>query len=545
MAKSTLLTFGLIKSEVEKYAKENVINDPSEAFLQFAMEKKLDIDRDEVVEATIDGSGDKGIDAIYIDEESDELRPIVYLIQAKYYRSEDKFDRSLEGDALLKMHHAIDNFILKSPKEIHSTNVFLLSKLRDIKALSNPRFEILFLSNSAQPNSDAKKEFEEFIKAQGHDFFRVEYVTLSDLAELITPATTRPINTKLKLSGAYFEWSFGEARVIVGRIHGRDLAELRRKEGGELFDRNVRGYLSRSNNVNKEILKTASDQIEGSRFFLLNNGVTIVCNNFTYLGVRESPEIEIAGVQIVNGGQTTNSIYEASQINELADSVYVLVKIIATDNPLLVERITESTNTQTNVRARDLRSNDIIQKTIERLLLNHGYYYESRKDKYKSNPAARGKRIDMEVAGQAYYAFRYKEPADTKNKKRQIFGALYNFIYHNDDPRLADDILLSFKALEWLRKSHSKYRDMYSFVKYAEFHSLTMLSECGVSSLDDLNIEKTETTYKKILDATALVVKEDLEKMDDTYSHRLLFIDPVTIGRIREAYLNNKQGRSK
>lgn len=535
--KPTILTFGLIRSEIDKYKKENNSGKDSSAFLEYVIEKLLELNRDEVLESIIDGSHDRGIDAIYIDEDSEE-RPVVYLFQSKYYQSEEKFDRSLEGDALHKMQHAIDSLILKAPQTIHDANDFLLSKLKDIRGLSNPRFQIIFCSNSAEPNSDVKKQFESYIKevSNGQDYFRVDYVTLQKLNELITPVTTKTINASLKLSGQYIDWSLGEARVVIGRISGREIAELCKREGRELFDRNVRGYFGRkSNAVNKEIYKTAVDSLEGSKFFFLNNGITMVCNGINYLAVKENPEIEVSNLQIVNGGQTTNAIYEAYISGALDDSVYVLVKIVATENRQLVERIAESTNTQTLVRTRDLRSNDQIQKTIERMLLNKGYFYETRPNKYKESPLARGKRIDMEVAAQAYYAFWNKKPADAKNKKKLLFGSLYEEVFKGDDIEIADNVLLAHLTLEWVRKLHPNFREKYTFIKYAEYHSIALLANFGIKSVSDLENKNSEKLYKLILRATAKIVAEENKKMSDQYSHRMLFIDPSTYGRISEA----------
>ena len=537
---TSILTFRLIKSEVEKYKLENNIENDSRAFLEFAIEKVLDINRDEILESVIDGSNDRGIDAIYVDEDSEE-RPVVYLFQSKYYQSEERFGRSFEGDALNKMQHAIDNLILKTPESIHDANEFLLSKLKDIKALSNPRFQIIFCSNSSEADSRVKKQFDEYIKgiSQGLDFFRFDFLTLAKLSELVTPVTSKKINETLKLSGQYFDWSLGEARVIVGRISGKEIAELCKKEGKELFERNVRGYFGRKKNiVNKGIYKTATDPIEGSRFFFLNNGITIVCNSVSYLAVRENPEIEITNLQIVNGGQTTNSIYEAYQAGVLDESVYVLLKIVATEKKELVEKIAESTNTQTNVNARDLRSNDQIQKTIERMLFNEGYYYETRKGKFREQPSAKGKRIDMEVATQAFYAFNFKKPADAKNKKRQLFGTLYEEIFSDEDKKIAENILTSYLTLDWVRKLHPKYRDKYTFVKYAEFHSLALLSLLEIKTAADLEKEETQNLYELILKATAEIVDEEIKKLGDRYSHRMLFIDPATYGRISEAIVD-------
>lgn len=532
----TILTFRLIKSEVDKYGSENKINLESRMFLEYVMEKTLELNRDEIVDSIVDGSNDRGIDAVYIDEDSED-RPVVYLFQSKYYQSEEKFGRSLAGDALNKMQHAIDNLILKSPEDIHDANEFLLGKIRDVRALSNPRYQIIFCSNSSEPDSSVKKQFDSYLKGIniGQDFFRVDYITLQRLNDLITPATSKSINATLKLSGQYFDWSLGEARVVVGRIPGREIAELCKKEGKYLFDRNVRDYFGRKTNiVNKEIYKSATDPIEGSRFFFLNNGITMICSGITYLPKKENPEIEVTNLQIVNGGQTTNSIYEAEQVGLLDDSVYVLIKIVATGNKGLVEKIAESTNTQTNVKTRDLRSNDQIQKMIEKMLMNEGYFYETRKNKYKNLPSAKGKRIDMEIAAQAHYAFNLNEPADAKNKKRQLFGSLYEEIFKINNKKIVEEILLAFLTLEWIRGLHLTYKDSFTFVKYAEFHSLALLGRFGVKKISDLEDKKTIKLYEEILKATSNIVKEENEELLERYSHRMLFIDQSTLGRISE-----------
>ena len=269
--------------------------------------------------------------------------------------------------------------------------------------------------------------------------------------------------------------------------------------------------------------------------FFFNNGITLVCKSVTFTPVDESPTIEIRGMQIVNGGQTSNALLEAHQTNVLPDSLYVLIKIIATEKQDLIEKITESTNSQTNVRARDLRSNDTVQKSVEKILFNSGYFYERRKNQFATNSAARGKKIDMEIAAQACYAFVHKKPADAKNKKGQLFGALYEEIFDRNDKKLAEDILLAFKAREWIRKSHVDTIDRFSFVRHAEFHSLAMLALCGISSIEDLERDSTQKLYERILEANAIVVAEESEKLKDRYSHRQLFIDPTTIGRIQEA----------
>ena len=101
-------------------------------------------------------------------------------------------------------------------------------------------------------------------------------------------------------------------------------------------------------------------------------------------------------------------------------------------------------------------------------------------------------------------------------------------------------MLFSFKALDWVRKQHSKYRDNHSFVKYAEFHSIAVLYHSGVRRLEDLDNPASKTKYDEILKATARIVKEDREESKEKYSHRILFINSVTLGRIQEAMTKRK-----
>lgn len=324
-------------------------------------------------------------------------------------------------------------------------------------------------------------------------------------------------------------------KVIIGRISGKELAKLREAEGEELFDKNVRGYLKLQNQVNKEIYKTASSNESASNFFFLNNGITIVCGRVSFFNVDESPDLEIHDLQVVNGGQTTNSIFEAYRNKTLSENTYLLIRIVETLDQELLDKITEATNTQTSVKSRDLHSNDDIQRTLENILKTKGYFYEARANKYKDNPLARGKRIDMLLAAQALYAFCHKMPADAKNKKRDLTGVLYFDIFN--ETTNPDDLILAYKTLEYVRKMHQNFINKFTFVKYAEFHSITMLGELGVKELSDLNKQSVKKKYRDILNAIKIVVDEEIQSKGDDYSHRALFINPASIGRIKEAYV--------
>ena len=49
-------------------------------------------------------------------------------------------------------------------------------------------------------------------------------------------------------------------------------------------------------------------------FMYLNNGVTILCENAEYAPNTRSPHVELINFQIINGGQTSHSIFEVYNI---------------------------------------------------------------------------------------------------------------------------------------------------------------------------------------------------------------------------------------
>lgn len=529
MSKGSLLDYRLIEEHVKKLMDEKKL-EKSKAFIELVLASRLQLDDFEVEDSIIDGSHDSGIDAIYIDD-NDGDRPVVYLFQSKYYQSEGKYDRSFEGNALDKMRTAINDLILDIPDDdAPYLNQKLKDKLNDISKLRNPYFRIVFISNSNHPDPRAIEKFTEYLDraSNGQDFFETEYLHLAELSKLLAPQKSKIINAEMKLDGTYMTVDTGIARTLIGRVSGLELAKLRGEYGFELFDKNVRGYLSRSNPVNKQIIQSATSS-DAYRFFFLNNGLTIVCSKYKYAPVKEGPLMELTDLQIVNGGQTTNSLFEAYQKGILKDDVNVLVRIIETTDEELLGKITESTNTQTLVNARDLRSNDLIQKKIESHMLQKGFYYEARTNKYKGEQPVE-KRIDAIKAAQAYYAYNYCKPADAKNKRRNLFGTLYPEIFN--DALDINVMLNSYLLFKEINRSTQRYKEEFSFASYSEFHTLAMMKMLGVEDVSDK--ERVAEAIALALSTTKQVVEEEIRDKGDSYSHRAFFIDPNTLGRIEQ-----------
>ena len=151
-------------------------------------------------------------------------------------------------------------------------------------------------------------------------------------------------------------------------LPGQVLANLYDTYGERLFEQNVRTFLQFRGKVNKGIRNTIVQQ--PSMFFAYNNGLSATCE-----AVETSPNngnriLKITNLQIVNGGQTTASIYTAWRGKDKADlkNIFVQVKLSVVESEKvndIVPKISEYANTQNKVNAADFFSNHPFHLRIE------------------------------------------------------------------------------------------------------------------------------------------------------------------------------------
>ena len=83
-------------------------------------------------------------------------------------------------------------------------------------------------------------------------------------------------------------------------------------------------------------------------YYFYNNGIVFICD--TAKNSPASNEIVLEGASVVNGCQTLNVLYNATQGGRLNESVCVLVRIIQISDYSERMRITECLNSQTPIR---------------------------------------------------------------------------------------------------------------------------------------------------------------------------------------------------
>ena len=144
------------------------------------------------------------------------------------------------------------------------------------------------------------------------------------------------------------------------------LADLYRDHGERLLEQNVRTFLQFRGKINKGIRNTIIN--EPSMFFSYNNGLSATAQEVE-TGGDDNRLLKVKNLQIVNGGQTTASIFTANK-KEKADlsKVYVQIKLSVIKPESIEEvvpRISMYSNTQNRVNAADFFSNHPFHRRIE------------------------------------------------------------------------------------------------------------------------------------------------------------------------------------
>jgi len=158
-------------------------------------------------------------------------------------------------------------------------------------------------------------------------------------------------------------------------IPGQLIRDLYLRFGPRLLEANVRTFLGTKKAVNKGIVETLRKEPE--HFLAFNNGLVLVCDEAAFeraddgnLGLSF-----LKGLQIVNGGQTTSSIYFASRDDKTIDLSHVMVpaKIIILKGSQddarerLISNVSRYANSQNAVKMSDLSANRPFHVQLEKL----------------------------------------------------------------------------------------------------------------------------------------------------------------------------------
>ncbi|MGL5780106.1 AIPR family protein [Cetobacterium sp.] len=155
-----------------------------------------------------------------------------------------------------------------------------------------------------------------------------------------------------------------EYNSYLAVIDGETICNIYGKLGQKVLSENVRTFLQFKGGVNKGIRNTIENKQE--YFFAYNNGITATATDVE-LNKDKTKITKIKNLQIVNGGQTTSSIYRSKlDLKKDVSSIYVQMKLSIIKNlekyPEFVQNISRYANTQNKVNESDFFSNHEFHK---------------------------------------------------------------------------------------------------------------------------------------------------------------------------------------
>lgn len=159
-------------------------------------------------------------------------------------------------------------------------------------------------------------------------------------------------------------------------VPGILLAKIYRDFGERLIERNVRSFLQ-VKGINKDIRKTIIK--EPHMFLAYNNGISATAEQIEFSngnGVQFPTIRLIKDLQIVNGGQTTASIYNVFQKEKDVDisKVYVQMKLTIIKDPEKIEEMVPTisfcANSQNKIQSDDFFSNRPFHRKMEQFSRN-------------------------------------------------------------------------------------------------------------------------------------------------------------------------------
>jgi hypothetical protein len=225
----------------------------------------------------------------------------------------------------------------------------------------------------------------------------------------------------LKVSDA-IETSSERWSSVTTLVQGSWLHGMFADHKEDLFSANVRDYLGsrRSDaNINNGIKETAL--AEPSDFAVYNNGVTALVLDYA-LGARSRTgrQLEITGISVVNGAQTTGSL--GSLKASPSEDLLVPVRFVKSSDEDLLGRIVKFNNLQNKVQAADFRSGDEIQNRLRAEFAQmDGVSYDGGRRGGSSDAIKRSRTaLASYTVGQVLTAF-HGDPVAAYDKKADIW----------------------------------------------------------------------------------------------------------------------------
>lgn len=445
MADNSEITLGqVLKDQKEAIAPEMSVADFFEVFCAEQASKEYELSYEEIQAGIVDGEHDGGIDSFYtfvdgecvgeevgfaLPKKSADLEVIIIQSKSTSGFSETPIDKMISSlRRLLSLQQDFDELTQYNSEVKSRADIFRKSYKRLASKFPSLKIKIIYACTKStlglHQNTQLKAQELVDIVEGLFDEADVKF-EFWGAKELLLLARTRPTQT-FELT---FDQSLNGSNGYVALVKLRKFYTFLLGGGSEirsdLFEANVRDYQG-STEVNQEISNTLENG-GSDDFWWFNNGVTILASR----AISGGSTITIENPQIVNGLQTSSEIGRFFSSIDIDDSRSVMVKVVASENEEVRDKIIKATNSQNQVPLSSLRATDKIQRDIEHHLKANGYFYDRRKNFYKNEGKPAAKIISIALMAQAVMTLFRGEPDNARARPSSLIkdDAVYTSIF--------------------------------------------------------------------------------------------------------------------
>lgn len=475
-----------IKTDIaQSYYVENFPNE-GQRFIAWYLRNIHNLDTYEAKDCITDGPGDKQIDAVYVDDQTE----TVYIIQGKYY-SGGTVDATPLREVLSSWTQIQD---LKHLQE--AANDHLQAKISDISDALAEGYEVSFeLITTSTLTDGAKKDLELFqntlsaSESLNANLVVIDEDTLQTRYDEALNKKRPYINHEFTVNPAqYLEMTLAGTKVIIAAIPLKECVRIPGIKDGTLFRKNVRQSLGSSNKVNKGIAKTIRNNAD--EFFFLHNGITAICSS---MSLHENI-LSVKELNVVNGCQSLSTIYNCSESAKTASDAFIMFRFYEISDTERGDDISTSTNSQSAVKARDLRSNDkyvLSMKKAYEQMFPDGYFITKRGE--KADPAKYNTNhiVDLTLLGKWLIAWHSQRPTMSYSENR-VFDVYFNQLFQHDyapeDIQALNEIYKAVVPCWDSANTHSINEALLAIKAYGTFHQMYAISVlfCELNKMQDL-----------------------------------------------------------
>ena len=480
----------------QDYYKENFPND-GQRFVAWYLRNIHNLDTFETKDCITDGAGDKQIDAVYIDNQS----CTIYIIQGKFYGG-DTVDAEPLREVLSSWIQIQDLAHLQE-----GANHNLQVKISEMATALEDDYEVCFeLITTSSLTDSAKRDLEVFQKKLSDNETLSANLVVVDNETLRFKYNealnrNRPyINHEFNLEeGKYMELTIDGTKAVVAALPLKDCVKIPGIKDGSLFRKNVRQSLGSSNKVNKGIARTIKNN--AGDFFFLHNGITAICSQMSV----HNRILSVKELNVVNGCQSLSTIFSCSELAKKADNAYILFRFYEISDAERADSISTSTNSQSAVKARDLRSNDkavLAMKKAYEQFYPDGYFVTKRGEKVDSVKYNTAHVVNLTDLGKQLIAWHSQRP-NLSYGETKIFDKYFDQLFRREyapENIQALNVLFSTLYAKWDKDNPMGLNETLLAMKaYAPYHQLYAISVifCEINKMND-SVPSPAVVLKKL-----------------------------------------------